>query len=292
MTGCSSGIGKVGAARLMERGYRVIGGVCDEGSPAVVEERPLELSDLESVRAFATELRDIKIDALLLNAGVQVYDLRARTKQGLERTFGVNHLGHYLLARLLVPQVVNGGAVVFTTSATHDPAEKIGMPTPRHARAEWLAYPERDPEVDCGSMKAGLRAYTASKLCNVMTARTMAKGPDVMARGLRVHAFDPGLVAGTGLVRTGPLVLRRAIWPMLSWMKPVLRGSNGVAEAGRALADLGDGTADVGDEVYCSLRGGRLVGMSPSVMAQDDAACERLWQESAVIARLEPDIAQ
>jgi len=292
MTGCSSGIGRVAARLLMERGYRVIGGVCEQGSPKGVEERPLELGDLESVREFAVGLREVQMDALLLNAGVQGYDLLARTKQGFERTFGVNHLGHYLLVRLLLPQVADGGAVVFTTSATHDPAEKIGVPTPRHARAEWLAYPERDPEVDRGSMKAGLRAYTASKLCNVMTARRLAKEPDVMARGLRVHAFDPGLVAETGLVRTGPFVLRRVIWPMLSVMRPMLRGSNGVAEVGRALADLGDGAVRVGDEVYCSLRRGRVVGMAPSVMAQDDAACKQLWRESAVIARLEPDMAQ
>ncbi len=292
MTGCSSGIGRVAARLLIERGHRVIGGVCEEGSPAGVEERSLDLGDLESVRDFAAGLREIKIDALLLNAGVQGYDLRARTRQEIERTFGVNHLGHYLLARLLVPQVANGGALVFTTSATHDPAEKIGVPTPRHARAEWLAYPERDPEVDRGPMKAGLRAYTASKLCNVMTARRLAREPDVIARGLRVHAFDPGLVAGTGLVRTGPFVLRRVVWPMLSVMKPVLRGSNGVAEAGRALADLGEGSAGVGDEVYCSLRGGQVVEMAPSVMAQDDAAGERLWRESAVIAQLESDEAR
>jgi len=99
-------------------------------------------------------------------------------------------------------------------------------------------------------------------------------------------------VAETGLVRTGPFVLRRVIWPMLSVMRPMLRGSNGVAEVGRALADLGDGAVRVGDEVYCSLRRGRVVGMAPSVMAQDDAACKQLWRESAVIARLEPDMAQ
>jgi NAD(P)-dependent dehydrogenase (short-subunit alcohol dehydrogenase family) len=148
MTGVSSGIGKVAAERLTERGHRVIAGACDLVSTEAVEVRPLDLNNLDTVRAFAATLNTMQSDTLTLNAGVQGYDLNARTIQGFERTFGVKHLAHYLLARLLLPQMKEGGTLIFTASGTHDPVEKTAVPPPKHADAEWLAYPERDPQLD------------------------------------------------------------------------------------------------------------------------------------------------
>jgi NAD(P)-dependent dehydrogenase (short-subunit alcohol dehydrogenase family) len=118
MTGISSGIGKVSAKRLAERGYRVIGGACDLVSMKAAEVRPLDLNNFDAIHAFAATLDTTQIDSLVLNAGVQSYDVSARTEQGFERTFGINHLAHYLLARLLLPQIKDGGILVFTASGT------------------------------------------------------------------------------------------------------------------------------------------------------------------------------
>lgn len=49
---------------------------------------------------------------------------------------------------------------------------KTGMPAPHRACAEWLAYPDRDPMRDAS---AGCRAYSSSKLCNLMTVREAAR---------------------------------------------------------------------------------------------------------------------
>jgi NAD(P)-dependent dehydrogenase (short-subunit alcohol dehydrogenase family) len=284
MTGVSSGIGKVAAERLTERGHRVIGG--DLVSTKAVEVRPLDLNDLDAVRAFAATLNAMRIDTLTLNAGVLGHDLNSRTRQGLERTFGVNHLAHYLLARLLLPQIKDGGTIVFTASGTHDPAEKTPIPAPNHGNAEWLAYPERDPHVDQRPTIAGLRAYSSSKLCNVMTARTLATHPDVLARGLSVFAYDPGLTPGTGLTRAAPFVLRKLIWPLLPFIQPFSGGMNSLADAGRGLADLSDGTISRKTSTYCALRKGKPTWPSPSTVAQDDAACVRLWRDSAAMTGL------
>ena len=286
MTGASSGIGKVAAERLTERGHRVIAGACDVASATAVEVLPLDLNNLDTVRAFVATLGTLQFDTLALNAGLQRYDLKARTAQGFERTFGVNHLAHYLLARLLLPQVRDGGILIFTTSSTHDPAEKTAVPPPRHPNAEWLACPDRDPHLDQRPITAGLRAYSSSKLCNVMTARTLAMHPDVVARGLRVFAYDPGLTPGTGLVRTAPFVVRRLAWPFFSLIQPFSGRMNSLADAGRGLADLSDGTVSSNTAVYCSLRKGRPIWPSPSTVAQDDAACARLWRASAAMVGL------
>jgi NAD(P)-dependent dehydrogenase (short-subunit alcohol dehydrogenase family) len=89
MTGVSSGIGRVAARRLTERGHRLVGGACDIDPMEAAEIRPLDLSDLAAVRAFAGTLDSTRIDSLVLNAGVQSYTVSAQTKQGFERTFGI-----------------------------------------------------------------------------------------------------------------------------------------------------------------------------------------------------------
>ena len=286
MTGVSSGIGRVAAKRLTERGHRLIGGACDIFSMEAAEIRPLDLNNFDAVHAFAGTLDATQIDALVLNAGVQNYDVSGRTNQGFERTFDVNHLPHYLLARLLLSRIKSRGIIVFTASGTHNSAEKHPIPPPNHAYAEWLAYPAHDPHLDRRPAIAALRAYSSSKLCNVMTARALATYPEVVGRGLHVFAYDPGLTPGTGLVRSAPFVVRRLIWPFFSLIQPFSSRMNSLAKSGRCLADLSDGTVSSEIAVYCSLRKGKPTWPTPSTVAQDDAACARLWRDSAAMVGL------
>ena len=288
MTGASSGIGEEAARRLIKRGHRVIAGSCDRISAESVEARPLDLSNLDTVHTFAATLSTTQFDTLALNAGRQGYDVTTRTAQGFERTFGVNHLAHYLLARLLLPQIRNGGNLIFTSSGTHDPATKSAVPSPKHANAEWLAFPERDPTFDQRPITAGLRAYSSSKLCNVMSARSFAAHPDVLKRGLCVFAYDPGLTPGTGLTRTAPFVVRGLIWPFMRLIQPLSAGMNSIADAGRCLADLSDGSVTNTTAIYCSLRKAQPIWPPPSTIAQDDAACAKLWRDSATMVGLPP----
>ena len=137
-----------------------------------------------------------------------------RTVDGFETAFAVNHLAHYLLLRLLLPSLAHGAIVVLTTSGTHDPDTKAGLAPPRHADADLLAHPERDPDRDTKPNKAGQHAYTASKLCAVLTARSLSEHPDVRARGIRAVAYCPGQVFGTGLAKSLALPLRTA-WAVL-----------------------------------------------------------------------------
>jgi NAD(P)-dependent dehydrogenase (short-subunit alcohol dehydrogenase family) len=129
MTGATSGLGAHALQHLAARpDTRLIVGARGSGRtvPHGVEVLPLDLASLASVRAFAAavarQLGDARIDALVLNAGMQLSNTERRSADGYELTFAVNHLAHYLLARLLLPHLADHGRLVITTSETHDPA--------------------------------------------------------------------------------------------------------------------------------------------------------------------------
>jgi len=138
MTGATSGIGAYALRRLMARpGTRaIIGARSSSTRPALdgVQVLPLDLSSLSAVREFTAavlaRLDGEPIDMLVLNAGAQFLNTSARSADGYELTFAVNHLAHYLLARLLLPAVAHGGRIVLTTSDTHDPAIFRSAPKP------------------------------------------------------------------------------------------------------------------------------------------------------------------
>ena len=283
MTGATSGIGEGAAKLLVAEDHRVIAGARGSGLPPGVEFLPLDLASLASVRAFVA-LCPEKIDALVLNAGMQVHTTKLRSADGFELTFATNHLAHYLVARLLLPRITAGGRIILTSSGTHDPAEKTGIPAPRSANARYLADPELDPEAEKSGMTAGLRAYSSSKLCNLMTARSLARRAEVIDRSIAVHAYDPGFIPATGLARNAPWPVRKLIMPLLALL-PAGKGTNRLADGASALAGLTDGTI-ANAAVYMSLRRGQPTWPAPSALARDDALCQQLWADSAALVNL------
>src|SRR5262249_3303476 len=148
-----------------------------------------------SVRAFTDDVRDASLPplhAVVCNAGLQVVSGIERTADGVETTFGVNHLGHFALVQGLLDVLARPARIVVVSSGTHDPTKPRGMPPPRYPSAAALAHPAESADVD------GRRRYTTSKLCNVLYAYELDRrlGDDVT-----VNAFDPGLMPGSGLAR-------------------------------------------------------------------------------------------
>jgi NAD(P)-dependent dehydrogenase (short-subunit alcohol dehydrogenase family) len=119
----NTGIGKVTALELARAGAQVdlacrsaakTAPVVDEikrvtGNDAV-RFYPIDLTDLGSVRACADALlaEPTPIHTLINNAGMA--GLRGQTAAGFELAFAANHLGHYLLTRLLLPRLTRGRA--------------------------------------------------------------------------------------------------------------------------------------------------------------------------------------
>lgn len=289
MTGGTSGFGAIAAERMAASGARLLLGARrtsppDDSAGGLI---PLDLASLDSVRSFATavqsRLGDDGISALVLNAGLIRPDVSARTADGFETTFGVNHLAHYLLLRLLLPLLADDAIIVLTTSGTHDPKTRTRLTRPRHADAALLAHPERDPDLDSPPRKAGQHAYTASKLCALLTVRALSRRRAVEATTV---AFCPGQVFGTGLAQQLSFP-QRAAWTVLGTRvgAPLRRLDsylNSRPAAAGALADLALGVAvPPAGRLYAALRRERLTWPDPSEQARRDELADRLWNDSA-----------
>ncbi|WFU10328.1 SDR family NAD(P)-dependent oxidoreductase [Rhizobium sp. CB3090] len=293
MTGVTAGLGAHALQDIASHpNTRVIIGARGSGRtvPPRVEVIPLDLASLASVRQFAEtvtwRLAGTPIDILVLNAGMQTSTNKGRSVDGYELTFAVNHLAHYLLARLLLPSLAEHGRIVITTSETHDPA--VTPIAPKTLEPHWLAYPDKS------GIGSGIRAYAASKLCNLLTAQSFAALDEVKARQITVIAFSPGLTGGTSLGRDSPRLMRAFVMLLMHTVFRVVGFFRpeyviGTPErSGEALAEvsLGEVTPPRG-RIYVSLVKGELTFPTPSELAQSRDAQIRLWRESATMVGLD-----
>jgi NAD(P)-dependent dehydrogenase (short-subunit alcohol dehydrogenase family) len=186
VTGASSGIGAVTAGELSRAGARVVLGVRDvaKGQAAAArmagetEVRRLDLTDLASVREFAGGWTG-HLDILINNAGIMMVP-EGRTADGFELQIGTNHLGHFALANLLLPQITD--RIVTVTSDLH----KIGKIKVDDLNWETRAYKP-------------LAAYCQSKLANVLFTAELQRRLTRSGSAVRAVAAHPG-VAETNLI--------------------------------------------------------------------------------------------
>ncbi len=155
VTGANSGIGYCAARELARRGAHVllacrseqrgqeaVRRLKDEVPSARAGYRHLDLADLTSVRAFAADFDEDRLDLLINNAGVMALPY-GRTVDGFETQFGVNHLGHFALTGLLLPAMLEapGARVVSVSSGLHAIANiDPGDLNSEHGYRRWLAY--------------------------------------------------------------------------------------------------------------------------------------------------------
>jgi NAD(P)-dependent dehydrogenase (short-subunit alcohol dehydrogenase family) len=278
MTGGTAGFGAIAAKKISDTpNTKLILGARDTKNSSI-EALPLDLARLANVRSFVQaltkELDGTKIDVLILNAGAQFGNTKQRTEDGFESTFAINHLGHYLLLRLLTPSLAKNATVVITTSDVHDP--KLNPLGPKELDPETLAHPNGKGQ----GFIPGFRAYSSSKLCDLLNARTFEASSAAQLNGMRVIAYNPGLTSDTSLYRAWPW-WAKLMMASASLVRP-LAGINTIEQAGDAIADLGLGkVVPPAGRMYASLVKGRLTWPDPSELAQSDTAMKELWVESA-----------
>ena len=261
VTGANTGIGRVTAIELARQGVRVIlacrsedrtRAVLEEirGSGGRAEFRPLDLADLRSVRACAAGLLGPgePLHLLVNNAGLA--GARGTTRDGFEIAFGTNHVGPYLLTRLLLPALERaaGARVVNVASEGHYRARGIDWGAVRAPTRSRTAFPE----------------YCVSKLANVLFTRELARrGP----ASVHTYCLHPGAVASE--------VWREVPWGLRQVLKLFLLSNEEGARTSLHCATALEVAGQTG--LYYD----KCREKQPSRVALDDALAGELWERSA-----------
>ena len=231
----------------------------------------IDLASLESVREAAAMLTagdGPPVRALINNAGLQLLSSEHSSVDGFELTFAVNHLGPFLLTRLLLDSMMPGARVLIVSSATHygDLRHGMGMPGPRWQEPRMLGRPRPG---------AGRVAYVTSKLANLYFAYELARRH--RPSELSANGFDPGLMPGTALARDAGAVSTLLWQRVLPSLRHVVPGMSDAATSGAALARLAvdPQLAEVSGR-YFQPRG----EARSSEESYDGARAQELWEAS------------
>jgi NAD(P)-dependent dehydrogenase (short-subunit alcohol dehydrogenase family) len=297
VTGGNRGIGFACAHAILSanRGWSVVLAARDPAAIAEAAARlkgetggdavglSLDLGSQASIRAFAAEVRshpDLPpLRGLICNAGVQSLDPSSRTADGFETAFGVNHLGHFLLVRLLLGALRPPARVIVVSSGTHDPKGDGRLHPPAWRDPVHLAFPEEDP----GRPLGGMQRYATSKLANLMFAYELSRR--LRGTDITVNAYDPGPVPETGLIRQWPAPLKAMV--RQTRLMRVFGIETATADiAGARLARL------LLDPALAGVTGAYFAGSRLSRSSDDSYDADKardLWIKSSDLTGLAPD---
>lgn len=280
ITGATDGIGRALAERCARAGARVVLVGRDEAKTRHVASElrsrtgsdtvTYDIADLLYVDeqvALAERLRAAHpaVHALVNNAGALFLE-RAVTRDGLERTFALNHLAYVQLTLRLLPSLL-------AAAGDHGPARVVNMAsrahmgitlTPNDLRGDWPL--------------SGWRAYGASKLANILFTRALATR--VESRCLCVHAIQPGLVASRFATNNGRM--GRLTRQIMDWFS--ISNTAGSDTAAWLLASAEGSRSSGGYWVQRRLT-------EPSAAARSAALTETLWTRSLELAGLQTPLA-
>ncbi len=212
ITGATSGIGEIGARAVAAAGYELLllcrspdkGEATRERIQTEVHDAAIRIIEcpmdsLAAVRDCAVQLaRDYpRIDLLINNAGTAEMQY-SRTVDGIERSFAVNHLAHFVLTWHLLPSLkaagdADGARIVHTASEAHYVANKDFLDDINWEKGRYFVF----------------RAYSNSKLANVLFSQKLAR--ELEGSGLVSNCFHPGRVATN-------------IWPERRWYEKLVIG--------------------------------------------------------------------
>lgn len=265
ITGGNVGIGRITAIELAKKGFQVvIAGRSLERTQPVLDHInsltvdspalfiPLDLASLASVRECVRIFTQLNLPLHLLVNNAGVAGLRGLTQDGFEMTFGVNHLGHFLLTQLLLDQLTSSGPSRIVTVSSRAHKRTTGI--------DWddLCRPTRT--------WTGIREYAVSKLANLLFSSELAKR--TLGTSVSTYALHPGVVD-------------TEIWRALpDWARPLLRLRGFLTPEEGARTTL-----------HCALHAPQSESglyyadsqpTQPALIGQDSELATNLWERSEV----------
>lgn len=277
ITGANSGIGYVTARELARRGAHVVLGCRNpvRGQAAIermrtelpgarIELRQVDLGSLRSVAEFAEAFDHRRIDLLINNAGVAMVPF-ARTADGFESQFGINHLGAFALTGRLLPRLLAAPAPrVVTVSSEGQRFARFDLTNLNAERRYQAAF-----------------AYVQSKRANLYFSRELHRRTATTFPHLRSIAVAPGLTRSnvlTGGANTERGVLYRTVMPLL--VRAAFQPTPGGARTSLyAATENVPGGSYIAPSGFLELRGGP-VSRNRHRPLHDTETARRLWEIS------------
>ncbi|XP_022767508.1 short-chain dehydrogenase TIC 32, chloroplastic-like [Durio zibethinus] len=275
ITGGASGIGLETSRVLALRGVHVIIAarnlkaaneakklILTEGETARVDVLELDLCSIKSIRVFADNFiaLNLPLNILINNAGIMFCPFQL-SQDGIELQFATNHIGHFLLANLLLDKMKNTakatciqGRIVNLSSIAHNHSYKNGI--------RFDQINERDGYND-------KRAYGQSKLANILHANELNRRLQEEGVNITVNSVHPGLIMTPLFRHTAALMKLFKLFTFFLW-KNVPQGAATtcyVALHPRLKEDTGKYFVDCNE-------------MTPSSYARDEALARQLWDFS------------
>ena len=269
ITGATSGIGKVAAAELAGRGFRMmlvtrdrargettLAELAAAGTRAPLDLLVADLSSQRDIHRLAGEVRRLtpRLDVLINNAGVICLSRRL-SADGFEMTLAVNHLAPFLLTRLLEDRLASSVPARVVTVASD--AHRVG-------RIDF-------EDLQGARRYSGWKAYAQSKLANILFTYELARR--WQGRGITVNCLHPGAV-DTALWRESRGFLRVVLRAARPFFRTPAEGAAGIIQ----LADAPE-LAEVSGKYFKKGRATRSASA-----AYDASSAARLWEVSEALA--------
>jgi len=261
ITGGTFGIGRATVASLLASGHGVTMLARNSDQAQQMKNLPggenlsfiaTDLTNPKSVISSKEELKnkfDV-IDVLINNAG-GIITKKQLTSAGLEMTFALNHIGHFLLTDLLMPVLIKSKARIINVSSAAHQMGKLDFEDLNWQKHKYSAF----------------KAYANAKLCNIYFTRELHRR--YHDQGISSFSLHPGVVRTQfGLNSTGLFNL------MVKMAQPFMISAEKGAETSIYLA------LEPGIEKYSGKYFTKKKPISSSEISMNEKSARQLWETS------------
>ncbi|MCI0831884.1 MAG: SDR family oxidoreductase [Chloroflexi bacterium] len=256
------GLSKLGAhvvitARNQAKGEAALADIKDRSQNGSVQLMLADFASLSSIRDFAANFKKDhdRLDVLVNNAG-GVNTSRSETQDGFETTFGVNHLGYFLVTNLLLD-----------TLKASAPARVVSVSSRAHERRKGMNF----DDLNSKQSYSGMGVYGDSKLANVLFTYELARR--LKGSGVTANCLHPGVVR-SGFGQNNGGFISFAFKSFYTLLTPVTKSNAQGAKTSIYLASSPEVEGVTGKYFADS----KETPSSPA--SHDEEAAKRLWEIS------------